>query len=685
MFPLSAQWTKLPNIEGGDVIKWAYDSNQIVALTNNGAFHWDEANTTWIRKTNNITYLTGFCRIGNSYFTADNSLIHQGKNYGQSWENISANIYKYLPQGSFFISDFKSYGNTIYLTTQTRNADSCNALLASDDLGKTWKKFHGVFDSANLLRMVKTDNALFVQTNNKGIYRSQNGGQTWTAVNKGLPQIYAFLSDLRAARNILFTQYLDTLFYSVNQGDQWQPIVRDYNIYPMVKWDVSDSVIAYLSYDSLLLSTDTGKTWTASAGPSVNGITDFAITPGYFLMGSNKGITGTAKSTINWQPMQKDYYGGIIYPLVKKDTLIYSLFSGELYASADNGTSWKPAGKGLTGLSLSRLKMGNNNLFVTNSTRRFYHTLPDSDSFIINQPAGLGNSSLRIYDIVAKDSMIALCTNRGIGISSDTGKTWKFRNKGFTDTTRFRSLFIAGNMLVVSGASATFTTVNWGLNWKKFTSISDTMNARNVAEIDNYVYLFGNINGRNGGAYRSDNQGQTWTKVSALDNYAVQLMKINGKYYQFSQNIGVQVSSDSLKTWKSANFGLLHTWFNGTKGTFVLSAYAFDTTIFVNDGDGLLCRSDLSTIIRAAGVSQAKIRTQCIAFPNPASHTIEVQTIQKNGTALLMDLNGKEIQKQNISAGRALFHISRIPDGVYLIGVEHPGNLQAFRKILICK
>ena len=64
------------------------------------------------------------------------------------------------------------------------------------------------------------------------VYRSRNGGKTWSALTKGLPQSQAFLSVLREGlatdkRNpagICFGTNTGKIFASRNEGDSWETL-----------------------------------------------------------------------------------------------------------------------------------------------------------------------------------------------------------------------------------------------------------------------------------------------------------------------------------------------------------------------------------------------------------------------------------------------------------------------------
>ena len=168
---------------------------------------------------------------------------------------------------------------------------------------------------------------VFAATGTGGVYRSDTAGDSWSAVNHGLHDI--FVNDLVISpafprdTTIFAASVQSGVFRSIDSGDSWQHAIRGLPN-PLV-WTIvlspdflNDGTLFVGTTTGVFRSTDGGDSWQGTAAlPGNSNVQALALSPGY------------AEDT----------------------TLLASNLDG-LFRSTDGGASWNQAGGGLAGMSV---------------------------------------------------------------------------------------------------------------------------------------------------------------------------------------------------------------------------------------------------------------------------------------------------------------------------------------------
>src|SRR5262249_62359749 len=120
----------------------------------------------------------------------------------------------------------------------------------------------------------------------QGLFKSTNGGDTWTAINAGLTNL--FISVVAIAPSTPSTLYAATgsgLFKSIDGGSSWSFITGEHIAYPLAVDPRTPSTL-YAPVGNLGLgkSTDGGATWhlglfNIGGGPAVTAMVIDPLTP----------------------------------------------------------------------------------------------------------------------------------------------------------------------------------------------------------------------------------------------------------------------------------------------------------------------------------------------------------------------------------------------------------------------
>ena len=351
-------------------------------------------------------------------------------------------------------------------------------------------------------------NTVYAGVDVGGVYRSDDYGENWIPVNKGLDWPSDRLVAALAIDPRTGTLYLGAggygkggIFKSTDRGESWKLLSRKVIFNSrgiqqtrgrgLIVVDPSDSAVIYAgSYkDGLFRSADGGKTWT------------------------NMGLKGRRISSILVSPVDR----GVIY--VSSVGVPGSRdFQGGIFRSTDGGRHWERIGKEIVDV---------------------YQLVMDPHD---------------------PDVIYAACGSRGIFKTVDGGRTWAEKNNGLGGIGLIASMLDAGKTkyltvdvdpdnpeIVYTGSGGRYGQVyrseNGGGQWRRITAsknilpgdwwyqekqwLGNTGSSVNCLSIDprdgRRIYVSGR-----GGVWRSDDAGATWRpKVRGLEATVMNRVVLN--------------------------------------------------------------------------------------------------------------------------------------------------------------
>ena len=189
-----------------------------------------------------------------------------------------------------------------------------------------------------------------------GVFRSENGGATWAAINQGLPdrQVYTLLMHPTDSGHI----YVGTdqgVFHSLDRGSSWRsltPVLAERNI-RSVAFDPKEPNRLYVATDQGVY-VGQGVHWkNPSEGLESRDVRTVVASPeGKVYAGTFNGVFTTEKGAGPWVPAS----GGLTHRQVRAlvfdpsspDTLYAGTASGGVFKTTDAGNRWKAFNRGLS-------------------------------------------------------------------------------------------------------------------------------------------------------------------------------------------------------------------------------------------------------------------------------------------------------------------------------------------------
>jgi len=281
------------------------------------------------------------------------------------WENI-----KTLDGGNPYVFLGSPNGEKLY-------AGNFWGLYLSSNNGESWSQLSEFPFYGSVHSLVIQGSILFAGTYQFGIFRSDDGGANWTAVNKGIEDIYenasvmSLVCDDSSIYAALFPKY--GVYMSSNNGDTWKAINTNLDTTNVRTLALSHTTIYAAGGGSngkgvLFCSTNRGASWvnkTSALSSQYQIDAVLAIDSNVFVGTYDNGICRSTNNGNDWSTANSGLNQYKISCFASSDNGIYvGLREGGVYVSSDNGDSWTSADHGGPG-SITCLAPSGNYLFAS--------------------------------------------------------------------------------------------------------------------------------------------------------------------------------------------------------------------------------------------------------------------------------------------------------------------------------
>ncbi len=208
-------------------------------------------------------------------------------------------------------------------------------------------------------------NNRIIEGNDGGLYKSQNNGNSWTKINNlPLTQFYAIDIDYQLPERIYGgTQDNNTIRTLTGGTSDWEPILGGDGMYTLVDYTNSNTIYAEYQWGNLYRSDDGGSNMNYISGPMsgdrVNWSAPLAMHPdnsSILYFGTYRVWKSTNKGN-SWQAVSPDLTAGInqyFYTITTIDIsrvnpaiVIAGTGDGKVHVSTTNGQNWQNISAGL--------------------------------------------------------------------------------------------------------------------------------------------------------------------------------------------------------------------------------------------------------------------------------------------------------------------------------------------------
>ncbi|MCD6291469.1 MAG: hypothetical protein J7M34_13280 [Anaerolineae bacterium] len=404
-----------------------------------------------------------------------------------------------------------------------------------------------------------------------GIFRSEDGGQSWKKANEGLPTLQisalAFSPDGTAFAGGLS----GGIAISPNAGESWyaarsagldQPVTA---IAPSPRYAEDATLLVGTDGGGVMRSDDRGNHW-SPANFRLMDLSVLAIVcaPEWgrhedVFVATASGVYRSTNGGRAWRGMGEGLEDKVVQALAISPNYAHdhTLFAGTeangVYRSMDGGLTWSPSGAGTEGTTVNTLWVSPNfaqdRLVLAGTASGILHSTDGGDTW---HPV-YQNEDMPLTMAGTATVVCAGTVEQGILRSTDGGQNWAISNSGLAARAFLRTLTVAkhpGLVLAFGPQEGLVVSTDGGKSWQPVPGLAEylplnTFTAANQGADKPPLFI---VSTQDGHILRSADGGQEWTPcavgipatVLVFDRSGQRVWAATGDGYLFtSRNAGV--------------------------------------------------------------------------------------------------------------------------------------------------
>ncbi len=462
--------------------------------------------------------------------------IFRSTDGGETWVSSSKGLQIYKNNSIPGILVLAKKGNTLYAGTE-------GDLFCSTNGGDSWRQLTRLKDGGVRAVALMSD-ALYIGRREKGVFRSEDDGESWTPINDGLNHLD--VQRLMVSGGALFAKTPDGIFRLKAGANSWTQLViadawkLNNAASEITGFTVSGEIIYAATADGdLLRSRDMGDWWRSIKPKKSIRYYDgelAAVGNTIFHIGSGSADGRVYRSNdagSSWTMFNTSLINQTIQSItaLSEKTLYVRTFDG-VFRSTDGGESWMKINTGIINTYIDNLVFFRNALYtiitgdgIVKSVDGGNSWAPANDGLIASYGGTLTVSDGKLYAATAETNFRWNPSTSGIYRLADDGNSWLPIQ---TNMQSAKEKMYKVDQLA-SAAKTFYAIAQMGqgqrlLRWRAGETLWTVLGLRDLqwgtlAVSDSTVY----VGAGNGTLFRSVDEGDTWTDVSQrLPNWELQ-------------------------------------------------------------------------------------------------------------------------------------------------------------------
>ena len=363
--------------------------------------------------------------------------------------------------------------------------------------------------------------------------------------------------------------------------------------------------------------------WEKCKGPYGGTFLSFAFKDKKVFAGSSDGgVFISADSGATWNSSSNGLNNFTIKALTVRDNNIYAGTYGGVYLSSNNGDSWKLFSDSIRYPIITSITTDNDKIYAgtyyqgiysLSKTGKYWEIVKTEPSQVtalsqitslvtfedILFATTLGNtvfkyskSKLTTFTLpctytlamIKHDKYLFAGTNKGIVLSSDTGKTWNLSNTGLNDSLLIVSIAERGDDILASaGNKGVYISTDNGASWSLINKGLDSSAVQVIAAKDSIFYA-GSVSN---GIYLTKDNGENWQQSNQglSGEYIFTVTQNGNNLYACTSGEGIFTTTDKGDSWTKLNKGF---------GSLNITSLIFNDTDYLAGtyGDGIYLSKD---------------------------------------------------------------------------------------------
>jgi photosystem II stability/assembly factor-like uncharacterized protein len=438
------------------------------------------------------------------------------------------------------------------------------AVIPTCVLRAQWVQTNGIYGGM-VGSMGTNGRELFVNIEDVGVFRSTNGGMTWTDTNNGLPSnpFSGYILGSSGGKVYTISIYDSNVYIWSEDSSCW--IKKGRVLEPAnVTLLGGDGTFLLVGTDlGIQGSSDQGETWTVLTdtllGHLGTYVTGFAVIDSFLFAGTeNSGILRSSDNGDHWSWFDTTLLSFDVKCLMASGKNLFSGSNTGVLLSTDYGMSWDSVCQGLLDTEVDGLAVLGTTIIA--GTRSGIYTSTNYGSSWQAESRGIPQIGISTLTLIG-DTLFAGTNYYGVFRSIDTGHTWALAGNGLVPAPV--STLLAQGSLLYAGGSGLYQSADEGMDWKILESKAGKDSIYDFSNVIALALQGSNIYALSDGLFLSSDSGSTWElRENGLPSASLQCLCVKGsKLFAGTYLHGVFLSTDSGASWSDANYGLpLNSW-----------------------------------------------------------------------------------------------------------------------------
>ncbi len=629
------------------------DRYGIYRSTDNGDRWWD-VSIDGI----NMRMVTSLTSNNKSLFAVKQGLLYESTDKGDSWTKLDSTI-RSIPMKTIMVTDTMLFAGSVN-----------QGVYRSLDMGKSWSPVNTGLGNLSIQSLMTIGDKIYAGTS-QGLFSSTNNGNDWISAGGSL--IGKDITYLTGKGTTIFAGTQNSgLYRSIDNGNTWI-LLSSLPQELITSLGFNKKYVLAGTSDNLYMSSNNGDTWSKANPSSSNGHTSSIYMNDSIIVSSNKGVVFlSAGDSILWKSAKDTI--GLVYPFVTRilvsgnGNLFAGTYGDGLLKSTDNGEKWFTVNIGNGIDSIWSLEKMGETLFAgpVNVGSSIMRSTDGGEHW---ESVNKGLSTKSVYTLkVVGTTLFTSIDSIGIYRSTDKGDTWQLLDSVFRGAYVYEFATLGSQLYATTFFKGIYRSTDSGDTWKQVISSIDAELANTICVHGTTIFagLFSK------GILRSTDNGVTWSLLTGVETSGYCFGEYKDRIFYGCSN-GVFQSSDNGDTWIFLGID------NGAVCGFAVNG----STLFAGSLSGGIWKRDVSTLSADGNESVEKNLTGLYLYPNPVTNTLTIdrtslqfpENTQVHYT--LSTIVGGKVMEFDNSEAKFTVSLEGMASGVYLLTAGNGANRAA--------